>query len=85
MRNPICNCGADIEKTIHDLLCCQIYSVQRMQLLNDIHKLYPTLQNSSDDMPLTALLHGSEKSNLIANKKIIRLTIHFLKASERFV
>ena len=81
----MCNCGAATETTIHYLLCCQLYSVQRVELLDGVYKLDSTHQSSSEDQLLTVLLYGSEKYALNVNKEIIRLTISFLKASERFV
>ena len=50
-----------------------------------VYKLDSTHQSSSEDQLLTVLLYGSEKYALNVNKEIIRLTISFLKASERFV
>ena len=35
----MCNCGAATETTTHYLLRCQLYSVQRVELLNGVHKL----------------------------------------------
>ena len=80
----MCNLGAATETTIHCLLCFQLYSVQRAELLNGVYKLNSPLQNSSEDQLLTVLLYGSEKLALNVNKEIIRLTISHLKASERF-
>ena len=77
----MCNCGADIERTIHYLLHCWLYSVQRIELLK---KLDSTLQNSLEDHLLTVLSYRSEKLALNVNKDIMRLAISFLKASERF-
>ena len=79
----MCNCGAATETTIHYLLRCRLYSVQRSELFNGVYKLDSTLQNSSEDQLLTVLLYGSEKFALNVNKEIIRLTISYLKASER--
>ena len=79
------NCGAATETTIHYFLDCWLYSVQRAELLDCIYKLDSTLQNSSEGQLLTVFLYGSEKFALNINKKIIRLTISYLKASERFV
>ena len=79
------NCGAATETTIHYFLDCWLYSVQRAELLDGICKLDSTLQNSSEGQLLTVFLYGSEKFALNINKKIIRLTISYLKASERFV
>ena len=81
----MCNCGAATETTIHYLLRCRVYLIQRVELLNGVYKLDSTLQNSSEDQLLTVLLYGSEKYALNVNKEILRLTISYLKASERFV
>ena len=50
-----------------------------------VYKLDSTLQNSSEDQLLTVLLYGFEKFALNVNKEIVRLTVSYLKASERFV
>ena len=60
--------------------------VQRLEILNGVSKFDSILQNSSEDQLLiTVLLYVSEKFASNINKEIIRLTINFLKASERFV
>ena len=48
----MCNCGADVEANIHYLLRCRLYSVQRVELLNDVYELDSTHQNSSEDQLL---------------------------------
>ena len=57
----MCNCDAATETTIHYLLRCRFYSVQRAELLDGVYKLDSTLQNSSQDQLQTVLLYGSEK------------------------
>ena len=81
----MCNYGAANETTIHYLLRCRLYPVQRAELLDGVYKLDSTLQNSSEDQLLTVLLYGSKKYALNVNKEIITLTISFLKASGSFV
>ena len=83
--NPICSCGAATETTFHYLLRCRIYSVQRVELLNGVYNLDSTLQNFSEDQLPTVPLYGSGKFALNVNKEIIKLTISYLMASERFV
>ena len=78
--NPISNCGAATETTIHYLLRCQIYSAQKVGLFNGVNKLDPSFHNSPEDQLLIVLLYGSEKVALNVNKEIIRLTISYLKA-----
>ena len=80
----MCNCGAATETTIHYLLRYQLYSVPRVELIDGVHKFDSTLQNSSEIQLLTALLYGSEKYASNVNKEILRLTISYLKASQRF-
>ena len=77
----MCICGAATEISIHYLLCYQLYSVPRLELLDGVHKFDSTLQNSSEEV----LLYCSEKYASNINKEILRLTISFLKAYERFV
>ena len=83
--NLMCSCSAITETTIHDLLRCRLYSVQRVELINGVCKLDSTLQNFSEDQLLTVLLYVSDKFALNVNKEIIQLTISYLKASKRFV
>ena len=48
--NLMYNCGANTEATIHYLLCCRIYSVQKnfISLFDDIYILNSTLPNYSE-------------------------------------
>ena len=59
-------------------------SVQEVVLLDGVYKLNSIFQNSSEDQLLAVLLYGSKKYALNVNKEILRLTITYLKASERF-
>ena len=77
--NPVCNCGAATERTIHYPLRCQLYLVQRAELFNAVYKFDSTLQNSFEDQLLTLLLYGSEKFALNFNKEIIRLIGSYLQ------
>ena len=77
----MCICGAATEISIHYLLCYQLYSVPKVELLDGVHKFDSTLQNSSEEV----LLYCSEKYASNINKDILRLTISYLKAYERFV
>ena len=72
--NPMCNCGAATETAIRYLLHCQLYSVQRVELLHGGYKLDSTFQNSSEDQLLTVLLYGSDKYALNVNKEILSST-----------
>ena len=74
-----------IETTIHYLFRCRLYSVQRVELLDGVYKLDSTPQNSSEDQLLTVIFYGSEKYALNVNKEVLRLTIRYVKSSERFV
>ena len=71
----MCSCGFEPETTDHYLLRCKLYTDLRLDLLNDIF---------SEDQLVNVLLFGSENFTLDANATILRRTIEFLKATERF-
>ena len=77
------NCDAATETTIHYLLSYRLHSVPRVELPDDVHKFDSTLHNSSEEQLLTVLLDDSEKYPSNVNKEILKLTISYLKASER--
>ena len=80
------NSGADIEKAIHYLWHCQLYSVQKVELLHGVYKLDFALQNSSEYHLITNLSNSSEISSMKnLNKEIVFLIINFLKTSEHFL
>ena len=67
----LCNCGDATEKSIHYLLRCRLFSVQRAELVNGINKLDSTLQNFSEDQLLTEhLLCGSENSAIKTHSQV---------------
>ena len=73
--NPMCSCGFEPENTDHYLLRSKLYTDLRLDLLNDTYTI---------NQSINALLFGSENFTLDANANILRRTIEFLKATERF-
>ena len=78
----MCNCGVLLLKQLLITSCIADFTQfneqsSLMAYINEI-LLFRTLQL------LTGLLYGSDKFALNINKEIIRLTISYLKASERF-
>ena len=80
----MCSCGFEPETTDHYLLHCKLYSDLRLDLLNDIYTIHQSLKNFSEDQLVNVLLFGSENFTVDANVNILRRTIEFLKATERF-
>ena len=80
----MCSCGFEPETTDHYLLRCKLYTDLRLDLLNDIYTINQSLKNFSEDQLVNVLLFGSENFTLDANANILRRTIEFLKATERF-
>ena len=56
----------------------------RSKLLKNVYNLDETLRNYDDDHLIHILLYGSEKFNFDLNKDIIKLTICYLKDTERY-
>ena len=80
----MCSCDSEPETTAYFLLHCQKYVISRSKLLKNIYNLDQTLRNYDDDHLIHTLLYGSEKINFNLNKEIIKLTVCYLKDSERF-
>ena len=58
--NPMCSCGKEPETILHYLLRCDLYSIYRLELLNDVCALNGSLKNSSEEKLLKILLYGAE-------------------------
>ena len=63
---------------------CQNDVISRSKLLKNVYKLDQTLRKYDDDHLIYIVLYGSEKFNFNLNKEIIRLTVSYLKDTERF-
>ena len=77
--NPMCSCGKEPETTLHYLLRCDLYSIYRLELLNDICTLNGSLQNSSEEKLLKILLYGAEDFTSQMNSEILKCTIKVIK------
>ena len=82
--NPMCSCGKEPETTLHYLLRCDLYSIYRLELLNDVCALNGSLKNSSEEKLLKILLYGAEDFTSQMNSEILKCTIKFIKKTDRF-
>ena len=78
------SCGFESETTDHYLLRYNLRTDLRLDLLNDIYTINQSLKSFSEDQLVNVLLFGSENFTLDTNANILRRTIEFLKAAERF-
>ena len=72
-------CDKKPETTLHYLLCCDLYSIYQLELLNDISPLNGSLKNSSEEKLLKILLYGAEDFTSQMNSEILKCTIKFIK------
>ena len=54
------SCCKEPETTLHYILRCDVYSIYRLELLNDISTLYESLKNFLEENLLKILLYGAE-------------------------
>ena len=80
----MCSCGSEPETTAHFRLRCQNHVMSRSKLLKNVYNLDQTLRNYDDENLIHILLYGSEKINFYLNEEIIKLTVCYLKDTERF-
>ena len=77
-------CGLELGTTLHYLMRCYLYSTQRLELLNNVCIVNPSLKSYFNKKLLNILLYGSEDFSCNMNKEIMKATIKFLKICERF-
>ena len=71
--NPMCSCCREPETTLHYLLRCDLYSIYRLELLNDIFcVLNESLKNFSEENLLKILLYGAEDFTSQMNSEILK-------------
>ena len=79
----MCSCGKEPETTLRYLLHCDLYSIYRLELLNDVCALNESLKNSSEEK-LENFTYGVEDFTSQLNSEILKCTIKFIKKSDRF-
>ena len=75
--DSMCKYGLRPETTVHYLLRCNLYSDQRLELLNNVCVLNPSLKNYSNENLLNILLYGSEDFNCNMSKEKLKPIINF--------
>ena len=79
----MCCSGLETKTTLHYLLCYNLYCDLRIQLLNDICVLNPTLKNLSHEKLLNILWYGLKDFSFNTNKNVLlALSFDFLYSEE---
>ena len=73
------SCGKEPKATLYYLFRCNLYSIYRPELLNDICTLNESLKNSLEENLLKVLLYGAEDFTSQMNSEILKCTIKFIK------
>ena len=83
--SPTCKCEMEPESNEHFLLRCPTYSSSRSILLSNIAiAVNDEILNFPQDHLSRILLFGSPSFNSITNKRILEITLHFIKSTGRF-
>ena len=82
--NPMCSCNSEEESVSHYLLRCPNFVHLRNSLMNELINIDQSLNLLNHESLTNILLYGSKQFNYEVNSKIIKLTINFIKLSERF-
>ena len=77
--SPMCGCNAEIEDTEHFLLRCHFYSIQRLELFNNINKVDPsfTQLHTKEKVNILLYVYLPNTSNAL-NQDIIKFVVNFL-------
>ena len=82
--NYMCSRGKEPKATLHYLLRCNLYSIYRLELLNDVFALKGSLENSLEEKLLRILLYGAEDFTSQMNSEILKCTVKFIKKTDCF-
>ena len=80
--NPFCNCGLDIESTVHYLLHCPMDLTERHILLSTVENIDDNLLDLS--VLIKTLLFGSNSFDTSANTNVLNATIKYVLFTKRF-
>ena len=81
----MCACGTEIETTEHFCLLCHSYSTQRLELFENLMKVYSKFFNLNEKDQVNTLLYGSQTNDSrCANQEILKFVIAYIKATTRF-
>ena len=81
--NPICNCGT-VETTIHYLLLCPNFSIERLTLFNKLQSIDENILCKDDSNISKVLLFGDHSFNDAKNTSILTASIEYMISTKRF-
>ena len=81
--NSLCQCGKDIESTIHFFLHCSNFLIPRQTLFWKIRNIGDSILSQSETQLTQTLLYGNQKYHSSINRLTIISTIEYLILTER--
>ena len=83
--NAICSRGIKVETTEHFLLSCHLYSLQRLELSENLEKVDSIFLNLNFKDKVSFLLYGSQSvTSKTLNHDILNIMINYIKESGHF-
>ena len=70
--NPMCSCGKEPETTLLFLLRYDLYSIYRLERLNDLCAINGSLKDSLEEKLLKILLYGAKDFTSQMNSEILK-------------
>ena len=82
----MCACGSEVETTEHFLLCCHLYSPQKLELFENLEKLNSSFLNLNVKDKVRFLLYGSQSATSKSpNHEIRKSVINYIKENGCFL
>ena len=79
----LCNCGYEVESTVHFFLHCPLFTNERSTLISTLRDLYSKLFDNTDSLLTNILLFGKESLNTDQNAAILNATMEFILSTKR--
>ena len=82
--NRLCECGKDIESTVHFFLYCTNFLIARQAPFQKIRNIDDSILSQSETQLTQTLLYGNQNYHCSINRLIIISTVEYLILTERF-
>ena len=80
----MCSCSSGIETTIHFLLHCANFNIQRQTLFDKIATIDTNILTENEDSIVNTLLLGKPNCENSFNKALLNASIEYILSTERF-
>ena len=82
--DPFCPCNMETESVSHFFLRCLFYTNERLNLIDELLLIVPSILHFNENYLIELLLYGKKNYSNEINTQIINLSINYIIETKRF-